>query len=103
MQHLVDGEIASNNGGWQWSAGTGSGRRPVLPHPESLDPKRAFRSQGRIHQDNGFRNSATSIRLFSTPRPAPGRRVGATISAADRRSRQGARNRSHMFRIVRAR
>jgi deoxyribodipyrimidine photo-lyase len=24
MQNLVDGEIASNNGGWQWSVGTGA-------------------------------------------------------------------------------
>jgi deoxyribodipyrimidine photo-lyase len=28
MQHLVDGEIASNNGGWQWSAGTGADAAP---------------------------------------------------------------------------
>ena len=24
MEHLVDGDIASNNGGWQWSASTGT-------------------------------------------------------------------------------
>ncbi len=28
MRHLVDGEIASNNGGWQWSAGTGADAAP---------------------------------------------------------------------------
>jgi deoxyribodipyrimidine photo-lyase len=28
MQQLVDGEIASNNGGWQWSAGTGADAAP---------------------------------------------------------------------------
>ncbi len=28
MQHLIDGEIASNNGGWQWSAGTGADAAP---------------------------------------------------------------------------
>ena len=28
MQHLTDGEIASNNGGWQWSAGTGADAAP---------------------------------------------------------------------------
>lgn len=28
MQLLVDGEIASNNGGWQWSAGTGADAAP---------------------------------------------------------------------------
>jgi deoxyribodipyrimidine photo-lyase len=28
MQMLLDGEIASNNGGWQWSAGTGADAAP---------------------------------------------------------------------------
>jgi deoxyribodipyrimidine photo-lyase len=30
MQHLTDGEIASNNGGWQWSAGTGADAAPYF-------------------------------------------------------------------------
>jgi deoxyribodipyrimidine photo-lyase len=30
MQHLTDGEIASNNGGWQWSAGTGADAAPFF-------------------------------------------------------------------------
>lgn len=30
MKHLVDGEIASNNGGWQWSAGTGADAAPYF-------------------------------------------------------------------------
>lgn len=30
MQRLVDGEIASNNGGWQWSAGTGADAAPYF-------------------------------------------------------------------------
>lgn len=30
MQALVDGEIASNNGGWQWSAGTGADAAPYF-------------------------------------------------------------------------
>ena len=30
MQRLVDGEIASNNGGWQWSAGTGTDAAPYF-------------------------------------------------------------------------
>jgi deoxyribodipyrimidine photo-lyase len=30
MQKLVDGEIASNNGGWQWSAGTGADAAPYF-------------------------------------------------------------------------
>ncbi len=30
MQQLLDGEIASNNGGWQWSAGTGTDAAPYF-------------------------------------------------------------------------
>lgn len=30
MQHLADGEIASNNGGWQWSAGVGADAAPYF-------------------------------------------------------------------------
>jgi deoxyribodipyrimidine photo-lyase len=48
MQHLVDGEIASNNGGWQWSAGTGADAAPYfrIQNPWSqakrYDPEGAY-------------------------------------------------------------
>jgi deoxyribodipyrimidine photo-lyase len=30
MQHLIDGDVASNNGGWQWVAGTGTDAQPFF-------------------------------------------------------------------------
>jgi deoxyribodipyrimidine photo-lyase len=30
MQHLFDGDPASNNGGWQWTAGTGTDAAPYF-------------------------------------------------------------------------
>ncbi len=48
MQRLVDGEIASNNGGWQWSAGTGADAAPYfrIQNPwtqsERYDPQGAY-------------------------------------------------------------
>jgi deoxyribodipyrimidine photo-lyase len=30
MRHLVDGDLASNNGGWQWAAGTGTDAQPYF-------------------------------------------------------------------------
>jgi deoxyribodipyrimidine photo-lyase len=45
MENLVDGDIASNNGGWQWSASTGTDAAPYFrimnPETQSLrfDPK----------------------------------------------------------------
>jgi len=28
MAHLIDGDLAANNGGWQWAAGTGTDAQP---------------------------------------------------------------------------
>ncbi|MEJ6582278.1 MAG: deoxyribodipyrimidine photo-lyase [Akkermansiaceae bacterium] len=47
-QHLLDGEIASNNGGWQWSAGTGADAAPYfrIQNPwtqtKRFDPKGVY-------------------------------------------------------------
>ena len=30
LQHLIDGDVAANNGGWQWSAGTGTNVQPFF-------------------------------------------------------------------------
>ncbi|MDK3160627.1 FAD-binding domain-containing protein [Kamptonema cortianum] len=30
MRHLIDGDPAANNGGWQWSAGTGTDAQPYF-------------------------------------------------------------------------
>ena len=48
MRRLIDGDIASNNGGWQWSAGTGADAAPYFriqnPWTQSarFDPNAAF-------------------------------------------------------------
>ena len=48
MQQLVDGDMAANNGGWQWSAGTGTDAAPYFrifnPTSQALkcDPKGTF-------------------------------------------------------------
>lgn len=41
MHHLVDGDIASNNHGWQWSAGTGTDAAPYFRifNPQSQSEK----------------------------------------------------------------
>jgi deoxyribodipyrimidine photo-lyase len=51
MQKLVDGENASNNGGWQWSAGTGADAAPYfrIQNPwsqtKSYDPEARYIKQ----------------------------------------------------------
>jgi deoxyribodipyrimidine photo-lyase len=48
MQHLVDGDSASNNGGWQWTAGTGTDAAPYFRvfnpvlQGKKYDPKGAY-------------------------------------------------------------
>ncbi|MBC8449577.1 MAG: hypothetical protein H8D78_17660 [Chloroflexi bacterium] len=48
MQHLVDGDPAANNGGWQWTAGTGTDAAPYFRvfnptlQGQKHDPARAF-------------------------------------------------------------
>lgn len=48
MEKLFDGDLASNNGGWQWSAGTGTDAQPFFRifNPESqaqrFDPEEKF-------------------------------------------------------------
>ena len=48
MAHLVDGDLAANNGGWQWSASTGADSVPYfrvfnpLSQSRKFDPRGAF-------------------------------------------------------------
>jgi len=48
MQNLIDGDTAQNNGGWQWSASTGTDAQPYFrifnptAQGEKFDPKGAF-------------------------------------------------------------
>jgi deoxyribodipyrimidine photo-lyase len=48
MQQLVDGDMAANNGGWQWSAGTGTDAAPYfrifnpVSQGEKFDPEGKF-------------------------------------------------------------
>ena len=48
VRHLVDGDIASNNHGWQWTAGTGTDAAPYFRvfnptgQSEKFDPHGAY-------------------------------------------------------------
>ncbi|MDB6156135.1 MAG: phrB [Chthoniobacteraceae bacterium] len=46
MQRLVDGEIASNNGGWQWSSGTGTDAAPYFRIQNPWTQSRRFDPEG---------------------------------------------------------
>jgi deoxyribodipyrimidine photo-lyase len=48
MEHLIDGDLAANNGGWQWAASTGCDAQPYFRifnptrQSERFDPKGHF-------------------------------------------------------------
>ncbi|MDH0746136.1 deoxyribodipyrimidine photo-lyase [Pseudomonas sp. GD03842] len=51
MQHLIDGDLAANNGGWQWSSSTGTDSSPYfrifnpISQSERFDPQGVFIKQ----------------------------------------------------------
>ena len=46
MQHLIDGDLAANNGGWQWSASTGVDAAPYFRVFNPLRQSRRFDPAG---------------------------------------------------------
>ena len=46
MQHLIDGDFASNNGGWQWSASTGTDAAPYFRIMNPVSQSERFDGQG---------------------------------------------------------
>lgn len=47
LQHLVDGDLASNNGGWQWAAGTGTDAQPFFRIFNPVAQGERFDAEGR--------------------------------------------------------
>ena len=46
MQHLIDGDLASNNGGWQWAASTGTDAAPYFRIFNPFSQSRKFDAAG---------------------------------------------------------
>lgn len=46
MRHLVDGDLAANNGGWQWSASTGTDAAPYFRIFNPVTQSRRFDPEG---------------------------------------------------------
>ena len=91
MQQLVDGDLAANNGGWQWSAGTGTDAAPYfrifnpVTQAEKFDANGDFVRQvdSRTRGYVGGRDSKTVGTVGSIE--------GDEISGADRVARRAAR------------
>ena len=46
MEHLIDGDLAANNGGWQWSASTGTDAAPYFRMFNPTSQSEKFDSEG---------------------------------------------------------
>ncbi|MCF4996960.1 deoxyribodipyrimidine photo-lyase [Pseudomonas syringae] len=46
MRHLIDGDLAANNGGWQWSASTGTDSAPYFRIFNPISQSQKFDSEG---------------------------------------------------------
>ncbi len=46
MQHLIDGDLAANNGGWQWSASTGTDAAPYFRVFNPISQSQKFDAHG---------------------------------------------------------
>ena len=46
MRHLIDGDLAANNGGWQWSASTGTDSAPYFRIFNPLSQSEKFDREG---------------------------------------------------------
>lgn len=84
MQHLIDGDLSANNGGWQWSASTGNDAAPYFRifnpvlQSERFDPKgnfiREYVPELREIRDSSIHQPKPS--LFSDyPEPMVDRRI----------------------------
>ena len=70
MRRLVDGEIASNNGGWQWSASTGTDAAPYFRIQNPWSQTKRFDPDGDYIRALGAR-AARRARRHASASPAP--------------------------------
>jgi len=76
MRHLIDGDLAANNGGWQWSASTGTDAVPYFRIFNPLSQSRRFDSHGTFIKtwlpelaecdEKNIHNPLSSAQLFAT-------------------------------------
>ncbi len=98
MQQLVDADPAANNGGWQWTAGTGTDAAPYFRifHPVLQGKKHDPGGRLCAPLGAGAGAGAEAVHPRAVEDAAGGAagggvRRGAGLSGADRRSRVGAR------------
>ncbi len=76
MQHLLDGDLAANNGGWQWSASTGT---DAVPYFRIFNP---FSQSTRFDPDGAFiRKFCPELAEVPTPALHDPKKLAAAIGS----------------------
>ncbi|MES2919393.1 MAG: deoxyribodipyrimidine photo-lyase [Pseudomonadota bacterium] len=77
MRHLVDGDLAANNGGWQWSASTGNDAAPYFRIFNPVTQGRKFDPDGSF-----IREYVEELRDFDGDVHEPHGKAGASLFSA---------------------
>ena len=86
MQHLVDGELAANNGGWQWSASTGTDAAPYFRVFNPVEQSRRHDPDGSFIRRYLPELASLSARDIHLPRPEQARALGYPEPVVDLRA-----------------
>lgn len=70
MQHLIDGDLAANNGGWQWSASTGTDAAPYFRIFNPVTQAQKFDPDGDFIRQWLPELASRPTRLIHQPLPA---------------------------------
>lgn len=104
MRHLVDGDLASNNGGWQWSASTGTDASPYFRVFQPVSQSQRFDSSGdfiRSQMPELSNFDAKSIHLPHQYSSLEAQAAGYPLPMVD--LKEGRRRAIEAFRIARER
>ena len=68
MHHLLDADVAANNGNWQWCASTGSDAMPRISNFQPYPAKQEIRSRGSLYRDVHTRTGESAEQVDSCSR-----------------------------------
>ena len=67
MENLIDGDFASNNGGWQWSASTGTDAAPYFRIFNPVTQSQNFDSEGEFIKNLSLSSICFRVKKFIYP------------------------------------
>ena len=86
MKHLIDGELAANNGGWQWSASTGTDAAPYFRVFNPVSQSRRFDQKGTFIRKHLPELSSLQGREIHDPAPLTRAALGYPAAIVDLKS-----------------